>query len=173
MFHRDMANQSLFWLGIYQDNAPSMIPWLFETDYSVYIWSLLSACSCPVPSYRTDERCTVLLIENPNPALTGYRLSLTVVAICFGLSKAVLSYCGYTTVPSTLDWVFGVLISISFFWLGLYETSSTQVLPAIFETDYTPTVILAFGSGLRGGFTVGNCFSMLSHSCLRRRELFR
>ncbi|KDQ50626.1 hypothetical protein JAAARDRAFT_581279 [Jaapia argillacea MUCL 33604] len=104
----------------------------------------MSICSYPRPTYRTDERSTVMLIRSLHPPITGYRFLVTITAVCFGLAKAVLSYLGYSTAPNTVDWVFGVLVTISLYWLGLYEASATEVLPALFETDYT-SALLGFG----------------------------
>jgi hypothetical protein len=42
------------------------------------------------------------------PKLTGYRLLYIVLTAGFGISKAVLSYEGYSTAPNTLDWIYGV-----------------------------------------------------------------
>ncbi|KDQ50622.1 hypothetical protein JAAARDRAFT_186087 [Jaapia argillacea MUCL 33604] len=142
----------LYWLGLYQDNAPATAGWLFERDYAVYIWSFLSICSYPRPTYRTDERSTVMLIKNLHPPITGYRFLVTMTAVCFGLAKAVLSYLGYSAAPNTVDWVFGVLVTISLYWLGLYEASATEVLPALFETDYTSAIV---GFGFDAGYNLG------------------
>jgi hypothetical protein len=45
-----------------------------------------------------------------HPRLTGYRILTVVLTAGFGLSKAALSYCGQSTVPTTLDWLYGVVV---------------------------------------------------------------
>ena len=44
--------------------------------------------------------------------ITGSRLLITVVTTAFGSSKAVLSYQGHSVAPTTLEWVFGVVLSL-------------------------------------------------------------
>ncbi len=44
--------------------------------------------------------------------LTGYRLLNMGVVFGFGLTKAILTYVGQSTVPATLDWVSGALLVV-------------------------------------------------------------
>ncbi|KAI0065551.1 hypothetical protein BV25DRAFT_1821988 [Artomyces pyxidatus] len=58
--------------------------------------------------------------------LTGYRLLFTVVVVAFGLPKAIASYQGGSTViPTTLDWVMGIVCTILLYWLGSHRAAST------------------------------------------------
>jgi len=43
------------------------------------------------------------------PRVTGYRILVISLTAGFGLSKAKLSYQGYSTAPNTLDWLYGVV----------------------------------------------------------------
>ncbi|KDQ57200.1 hypothetical protein JAAARDRAFT_114139, partial [Jaapia argillacea MUCL 33604] len=52
---------------------------------------------------------TVSLMERNRPFISGFRLLVTVTTIVFGLAKAALSYQGFSTIPNTFDWLFGVL----------------------------------------------------------------
>jgi hypothetical protein len=48
----------------------------------------------------------------PNPPIvkvTAWRALNTIVIFGFGMGKAVSTYLGYSTVPTTLDWIFGVM----------------------------------------------------------------
>ena len=47
-----------------------------------------------------------------HPKLTGYRLIVIVLTVGFTLSKAILSYQNKLIAPITLEWVFGVVISL-------------------------------------------------------------
>ncbi|TDL16808.1 hypothetical protein BD410DRAFT_590598 [Rickenella mellea] len=60
--------------------------------------------------------------EIKHPAFTRYRLTIVVLTVSFGLSKAAFAYLGYSTVPTTLEWISGVVIGLSLYWLGLYES---------------------------------------------------
>ena len=50
--------------------------------------------------------------EVAKPLVTGYRLLVSLLTLIFGMSKAVLSYQGQSTAPTTVDWVFGVLVTL-------------------------------------------------------------
>jgi len=132
----------LYWLGLYENHDPRVMPWLFETDYASYLWRFIALIfSCRTPSYRTDERSVVMLIKKRHPPITGYRILLSATTIGFGLVKSILAYRGLSTAPTTVDWVFAVVVTASLYWLGLYESSSTEVLPSLFETDYAPAIL--------------------------------
>jgi len=73
--------------------------------------------------------------------LTGYHLLNITVITSFGTDKAVLSYQGQSVVPTTLDWILGVVFSIGLYWLGQYESVEPPVLPWLFEYDYSRVVI--------------------------------
>lgn len=57
------------------------------------------------------------------------------------MGKAISAYLSIPTIPDTLDWIFGVVVTTSLYWLGLYELSSTHVLPALFHIDYSSSVL--------------------------------
>jgi len=50
--------------------------------------------------------------EVVKPLITGYRLLVTLLTIIFGMSKAILSYRSQSAAPTTLDWVFGVVVTL-------------------------------------------------------------
>ncbi|KAI0049531.1 hypothetical protein FA95DRAFT_1604342 [Auriscalpium vulgare] len=88
-----------------------------------------------------------LLQEGERPLLlikiTGFRLLNTAVIIAFGLAKAVLSYRGESAVPTTLDWVLGVLCAALLYWIGLLETVDPPVLRWLLHDDYAFVFVLA------------------------------
>jgi hypothetical protein len=66
---------------------------------------------------RESSTASALLHHGPQPAvakplITGYRLLVSLITVTFGMSKAVLSYQGQSAAPTTLDWVFGVVITL-------------------------------------------------------------
>jgi len=71
-----------------------------------------------------------------HPGLTGYRLLVILLTAIFGLSKAGLSYHGQSTAPTTLDWIYGVVVFILLYWLGIYEKHTLHDLGWFFEEDY-------------------------------------
>ncbi|KAH6913660.1 hypothetical protein BKA70DRAFT_1096960, partial [Coprinopsis sp. MPI-PUGE-AT-0042] len=71
------------------------------------------------------------------PPITAYRLLVTACVIGFGSLKVVLSYRGFSTEPTSVEWIFGGGVAILIYCLGLYEASSTRTLPFLFETDYS------------------------------------
>jgi len=68
--------------------------------------------------------------------MTGYRILVIVLTAGFGLSKAKLSYEGYSTAPNTLDWLYGVVAFLVLYWLGIYERHAMHNMPLMFEVDY-------------------------------------
>ena len=46
--------------------------------------------------------------------VTGYRLLNVTVLCAFGISRVVLMYQGQTAVPTTLEWVMGVVIATGY-----------------------------------------------------------
>jgi len=68
--------------------------------------------------------------------MTGYRILVITLTAGFGLSKAKLSYQGYSTAPNTLDWLYGVVAFLILYWLGIYERHAMHNMPMMFEVDY-------------------------------------
>ncbi|TDL15766.1 hypothetical protein BD410DRAFT_796040 [Rickenella mellea] len=73
-----------------------------------------------------------------HPELTGYRLILITLTTSFGASKAILAYQGRSAAPTTVEWVFGVIIGTTLYWLSLYEDTEANYyrIPWLFEIDY-------------------------------------
>ena len=46
------------------------------------------------------------------PKLTLFRLLVILLTSSFGITKAWLSYHGFSTAPTTLEWLYGVLVFI-------------------------------------------------------------
>lgn len=66
-----------------------------------------------IPSYKTEEFRAESLIMSQSPPITGYSLLVTLFVLGFGLTKAVLAYRGMSTALTTLEWVFGVVVTDS------------------------------------------------------------
>ena len=65
------------------------------------------------PSYLAQHQRRRSEDEDPFPSfprLTSYRVLVIFLTAIFGLSKAYLSYRGYSTAPTTVDWLYGVLV---------------------------------------------------------------
>ncbi|TEB27249.1 hypothetical protein FA13DRAFT_946670 [Coprinellus micaceus] len=72
------------------------------------------------------------------PKLTVYRSLITLAAIGFGTSKLYLSLIGEETAPKALEWVYGVVVTLGLYWLGLYEYSPNGPIPWLFTEDCAP-----------------------------------
>ncbi|TDL19112.1 hypothetical protein BD410DRAFT_679121, partial [Rickenella mellea] len=70
-----------------------------------------------------------------HPTVTPYRLIITFLTAGFGISDDWLAYKGLSSAPTTLEWVFGVVVAIALFWLGLYEKKAPQSCSWLFEKD--------------------------------------
>ncbi|KAI0043433.1 hypothetical protein FA95DRAFT_400760 [Auriscalpium vulgare] len=72
---------------------------------------------------------------------TAYRILNTFLVSVFGMAKAILSYQGRRDAPTTLEWVLGVLVFVSMYWLGLCETAKPPVAPWFFHRDYATSTL--------------------------------
>ncbi|KAI9435766.1 hypothetical protein H4582DRAFT_1817203, partial [Lactarius indigo] len=72
--------------------------------------------------------------------LTTYRLLNVTIVFSFGIAKAILTYKGQSTGPTTLDWVGGALLGVFLYWIGLYEQRSAEGWEWFFEVDLAPGV---------------------------------
>ncbi|TDL18184.1 hypothetical protein BD410DRAFT_843030 [Rickenella mellea] len=88
-------------------------------------------------SPTTTPRRNFHLTGVRHPKLTGYRLLFIILTLSFGLSKAALAYQGQSVSPTTLEWIFGVVIGLALYWLSLYENdANAYLMPWLFEFDY-------------------------------------
>ncbi|KAH6907073.1 hypothetical protein BKA70DRAFT_1023275, partial [Coprinopsis sp. MPI-PUGE-AT-0042] len=111
--------------------------WFFQRDALNLLWRLRKVCfSMGPPKYETEELDRNPLVKPRHPPITGYRLLVSCCIIILGLSKAILTYQGKSTEPSMIEWFCGVYLSLLFYCLGLYEGSSTRVMPCLFEKNY-------------------------------------
>ncbi|KAJ7247851.1 hypothetical protein B0H12DRAFT_1020560 [Mycena haematopus] len=85
------------------------------------------------------------------PRLTVYRILLFTSTAGFCAVKAVLSYQGQTVAPTTLDWIYGIVVGSALYWLGLYDEECPGRLPGwLFKTDVIESV-MGTVNVLRGG----------------------
>ncbi|TDL16806.1 hypothetical protein BD410DRAFT_683297, partial [Rickenella mellea] len=76
-----------------------------------------------------------------HPKLTCYRLIVILLTLSFSLSKAALLYFGYSALPTTMELISGVAVTVGLYWLGLYEDDPPQELEWLFEYDYSSRVL--------------------------------
>ncbi|KAH6907074.1 hypothetical protein BKA70DRAFT_383965 [Coprinopsis sp. MPI-PUGE-AT-0042] len=111
--------------------------WFFKDD----VVHLLNGKPPIGPSrYQSVRTGASLFFKPPYPPITGYRLIVSCLAIIFGSSKATLSYLGRATEATTTELVFCTAITISVYYLGLYEESPTRFMPSLFERNYASQV---------------------------------
>ncbi|KAF8989274.1 hypothetical protein BDQ17DRAFT_477724 [Cyathus striatus] len=71
-----------------------------------------------------------------HPKLTIYRLLVILITLGFSIAKAVSSYQGHSTVPITLEWLFGTGVFLLFFALDTYQSRvKSRAFPWFFEVD--------------------------------------
>ncbi|TFK31440.1 hypothetical protein BDQ12DRAFT_694141 [Crucibulum laeve] len=148
----------LYVSGNYEYETNRKTSWFFDYDCMNFIWRTLRRYSLRAPNYRTDERSVERLIKPLHPPVTGYRILVTFTAFCFGMVKSSLSYRGLSTAPTTIEWIFGVVVTSSLYWFGLYEASSTEVLPSMFEIDYSRPL---FEGGVAVTFMTGHILALI------------
>jgi len=62
------------------------------------------------PRYITNEQVFTPGASR-HPPVTGYRLLVTGTVFIFGMGKAISAYLSIPTVPHTLEWIFGVIVT--------------------------------------------------------------
>ncbi|KAF8995233.1 hypothetical protein BDQ17DRAFT_1430493 [Cyathus striatus] len=85
---------------------------------------------------ETTIRYAHRLHRHRHPRLTGYRILVVALTAGFGFFKALLSYLGKNTAPNTLDWMYGVVVFLLLYWMGIYEKYTLHNVPWLFEWDY-------------------------------------
>ncbi|KAH9034190.1 hypothetical protein EDB85DRAFT_1021401 [Lactarius pseudohatsudake] len=87
--------------------------------------------------------------------LTGYRLLNITIVFSFGIAKAILTYKGRSTEPTTLDWVGGALLAVFLYWMGQYEQRDSR----FFQVDLAPGIGYCAKRVVGGAMGVPFCFS--------------
>ncbi|KAI0061500.1 hypothetical protein BV25DRAFT_1916862 [Artomyces pyxidatus] len=72
--------------------------------------------------------------------LTGYRLLNMITVLAFGIAKAITSYQGKSTVPTTLDWILGVVLGLLLYGSSFYESAQPPVWEWFYHEDYSPAI---------------------------------
>ncbi|KDR66989.1 hypothetical protein GALMADRAFT_258652 [Galerina marginata CBS 339.88] len=124
---------------------PDYISWFFSFDCMDLPWSFLTRFALPQPTYTSDQSWTIFKshpghpFEKPSshPPITFYRIFVSSSVVLFGGATAALTYHGYSTVVTWLDWFVGVFMATSLYILGLYEYNSSNIWPAFFAHDQT------------------------------------
>ncbi|KIJ51992.1 hypothetical protein M422DRAFT_65102 [Sphaerobolus stellatus SS14] len=82
--------------------------------------------------------------------LTGFRLITILSTSGFGIVKAILSYLGQSTAPTTLDWIFGVFLTLilgGIWWrkedVDESKGNSSRMHELLFEKDYGIEILVA------------------------------
>ncbi|KAJ7710542.1 hypothetical protein B0H17DRAFT_2661 [Mycena rosella] len=114
----------------------------------------------PIPPLPFPQRASSWSSTPESPRrlkVTGWRLLNTGVILRLGIYKAVATYFGQTTAPSTLDWVIGVVWTLISYWVGFIEQDHPTYAEWFFQEDLSdglwkgPVAILVlFAAG--GGF---------------------
>ena len=100
-------------LGALEAREDAWPKWFFKLDSMDLVWWLLRRISVRPPRYQTEEADSNLLFKPKHPALTGYRILVTLCVVGLGTLKAGLSYRGNSTEPTTIEWVLGVVITVA------------------------------------------------------------
>ncbi|KAF8310493.1 hypothetical protein DL93DRAFT_2084497 [Clavulina sp. PMI_390] len=127
----------LYWVGLFEWSRPAVLSWFFHRDILSGVERVQRLDPGEYVGYHESwsyetQRVTVYI--------TGYRILTTIVILGFGVTKATLSYMGWTVVPITLEWLMGVVAALILYWMGLYEAPRTRVFPAFFHQDYSSKI---------------------------------
>ncbi|RXW22124.1 hypothetical protein EST38_g3748 [Candolleomyces aberdarensis] len=142
----------VFFLTDYESKESAKPYWFFKADVMNGARAVFQHVGIRIPEYDTEERPRESLrLELKHPPVTGYRVIVTAAAIFFGMAKAVFSYHGVETVPTAVEWIYGVAFTSLLYVFGLYEMSpnkDTDIAQWLFTTDYSSEIT-------SGGKTLG------------------
>lgn len=99
----------LFFMNKFDDSpkeAPPTLAWLFHVDCMDYVWLCLNYLHLSRPVYETAPYDRPSINKG---TITIYRVSISLVTSVFGMTKAGLTYAGYSTSANWIDWAFGVV----------------------------------------------------------------
>jgi hypothetical protein len=103
---------SAFFFTQYEVKDTAKPYWFFKADIMDGVRTLFRRFGIRIPHYDTEERTLDVLIKPKHPPVTGYRIIVTAAAISFGMTKAMLSYRGQQTAPTTVEWAYGVVVTV-------------------------------------------------------------
>ncbi|KAF9464327.1 hypothetical protein BDZ94DRAFT_1308108 [Collybia nuda] len=67
--------------------------------------------------------------------MTRWRLLNSLVIITFGMWKAISAYLGYSTLPTTIDWILGVMWALISYWASLLESEHPTIGKWLMQDD--------------------------------------
>ncbi|RXW15582.1 hypothetical protein EST38_g10277 [Candolleomyces aberdarensis] len=127
-----------FFLNEYEAKNTARPYWVFKADIMDGVRNLLrDHLGINIPQYDTEERDLELLLKPETLPMTGYRIIVTASAISFGITKAALAYHGFESAPTTVEWIYAIVVTLGLYWLGFYEASTNEVMPWLFSNDYS------------------------------------
>jgi hypothetical protein len=83
------------------------------------------------PNQRHEQPVPQYSFLRWRPRLTGFQLLYFIFTAGFGLSKAGLAYHGHSTLPTTFDWLYGIVI---FLWWVFLQRARERLLRTMTPT---------------------------------------
>ena len=93
-------------IGWYKSHEPKAkwLEWFFHTKLQHFPHNLRKPTSAPPNKLLASK-------TKNTPIVTGNRIFVTISVVCFGVSKAIVTYRGLPTPANTLDWVIAIVFS--------------------------------------------------------------
>ena len=91
-------------IGWYKSHEPKAkwLEWFFNTKSQHFPHNLRKPTLDPTNETLASE-------TKDTPIITGHRIFVTISVVCFGVSKAIVTYRGLPTPANTLDWVITIV----------------------------------------------------------------
>ncbi|PPQ67968.1 hypothetical protein CVT24_003161, partial [Panaeolus cyanescens] len=159
-----------YFLGLAEDleGLPKTLTWFYNFDCAQALRSYSHNESINILELSPARRRAVYSGNSRLPIISGYNILISLLVILFGMVKAILSYLAYSTGVTTIDWIFGVVLTTCLYVLGLYQDHGGAVLPSLFRLDYSRqassvTIIVALHTLFYGMATVGMWFTWIMY----------
>ncbi|KAJ7461607.1 hypothetical protein FB451DRAFT_1497610 [Mycena latifolia] len=98
----------------------------------------------PLPASSTDADPLPLPPLTRRVKITPWRLLNTVLVLGLGIYKAAASYLGQSIAPTTLDWIIGVVWTLTCYWVSFAEQENSAWFFAYDLTGVLRVTVLGF-----------------------------
>ncbi|KAF9530585.1 hypothetical protein CPB83DRAFT_834240 [Crepidotus variabilis] len=92
--------------------------------------SLATGAALPTSTTRHNP-----IVPVPRVKITVWRLFNSFIILSFGSFKAASAYLGFSTFPTTLEWILGVVWALFAYWASLIEVESRNTAAWLFQED--------------------------------------
>ncbi|KAF5309190.1 hypothetical protein D9619_012835 [Psilocybe cf. subviscida] len=157
----------------YAAQRPRYVDWIFSYDCLNIPRTIIRGRrldirdSSPIhtKAHQDQEASSDDIWKSP-PIVTAYRLFVSAIISGFGLVKMICAYRGLPGAMNTLEWIVAVPMTLSLYYVGLYEDLRGTVPRKFFDIDYSGPAAYALGQSIVSSFflsVASMCISWITY----------